>query len=89
MLNKHLKRYLMTLLIRKMQIKTMMHYLFIPTSTAKIQKRQARYRWVTSAILATLETEIRKIKVGENNQSKMGWRCASNSRAPALQARSP
>jgi hypothetical protein len=49
-------------------------------------------------VLASWDTEIRRIKVGgqsgqivldphlQNNQSKMDWRCGSSGRTPALQA---
>jgi hypothetical protein len=63
----------------------------------------ARHRGLTLVILATWEAEIRWNAVQQqprgnssrdpiylhNNWSKMNWRWASSSKAPALQVRSP
>jgi hypothetical protein len=62
---------------------------------------KARYQWFTPVILTGWEAETKnhglrpaqadssQDSISKINQSKMGWRCGSSSRAPALQAQNP
>jgi hypothetical protein len=67
----------------------------------KKKKKTCRVLVAHTVILATWQAQIQRITIWgqrgklfgdshlQNNQSKMGWRCGSSSRAPALRAWSP